>query len=269
MLNEIKTLQEAIAYFSDPEKTFQYAVKLRWPNGQVSCPRCGDQKHSFIKTRRIWFCYTCKKQFTVKVKTIMEDSAIGLDKWMIAIWMLSNCRNGVSSHELARTVGVTQKTAWFMLHRIRKALSEQKFGRGKIGGPGNEIETDEAFIGGKVQNMHTKRRNKFPDRGPLTNKTIVQGIYDRKLRKVRAAIVPDATGLYGKRLTYSELTGKRESPTLRNDRDGGNGADSVLAPVGHEDFLNLTRKTRTELANIPLFQTCIFRLWRNSLNRAS
>jgi transposase-like protein len=139
MFSGIKTLQEAIAYFSDPERTFQAAVKLRWPNGQVSCPRCGEVKHSFIKTRRLWFCYPCKKQFTVKVKTIMEDSAIGLDKWMIAIWMLSNSRNGVASHELARSIGVTQKSAWFMLHRIREALGDQKFGRGKIGGSGSQV----------------------------------------------------------------------------------------------------------------------------------
>ena len=158
---DAKTLQEAIAYFANPDKAFQYAVKLRWPSGEISCPRCGDQKFSFIKTRRIWFCYTCKKQFTVKVKTIMEDSPIGLDKWMTAIWMLANSRNGVSSHELGRSLGITQKSAWFMLQRIREALGEQKFGRGKVGGPGNTVEADETFVGGKVANMHTKKRATF------------------------------------------------------------------------------------------------------------
>jgi transposase-like protein len=189
--NEPRTLQEAIAYFADPEKCFRYAVKLRWPSGEISCPRCGDQKFSFIKTRRIWFCYSCKKQFTVKVKTIMEDSALGLDKWMTAIWMLANCRNGISSHEVARSLGITQKSAWFMLQRIREALGDQKYGRGKVGGPGNQVEADETFVGGKVSNMHVKRRQKFETIGMQTNKTIVQGVYDRQLRKVRAAVVPD------------------------------------------------------------------------------
>ena len=129
-----KTLQEALVYFADPEQAFQFAVKLRWPDGNVTCPRCGGSKHSFIKTRRIWFCYDCKKQFTVKVKTIMEDSAIGLDKWIAAIWIVANSKNGVSSWEIHRSLGVTQKSAWFMLHRIREAMKEGKFGRGKIGG---------------------------------------------------------------------------------------------------------------------------------------
>jgi len=191
MLNEPKTLQEAIAYFADPERAFQYAVKLRFPDGRIYCPRCGAEKFSFIKTRRIWFCYACKKQFTVKVKTIMEDSAIGLDKWMTAIWMLANCKNGISSHELARSLGITQKSAWFMLQRIRQALKERSFGGTKLGGSGTEVEADEAFIGGKAANMHASKRKAQEAKGPLMNKTIVQGIYDRELRKVRATVVPN------------------------------------------------------------------------------
>ncbi|MGA2690155.1 MAG: transposase, partial [Candidatus Korobacteraceae bacterium] len=99
---EPKTLQEAIAYFADPQRAFDYAVKMRWPGGDVTCPRCGKAKHSFIKTRRIWFCYVCQKQFTVKVGTVMEDSPITLDKWMSAFWMLANCKNGISSYELGK-----------------------------------------------------------------------------------------------------------------------------------------------------------------------
>src|SRR5947209_1624039 len=129
-----RTLQEAIAYFADPDRAFAYALKLRLPNGRIYCPRCGAEKFSFIKTRRIWFCYACKKQFTVKVKTIMEDSALGLDKWMTAVWMIVACKNGISSHELARTLGITQKSAWFMLQRIREALRDSKFGQSKLGG---------------------------------------------------------------------------------------------------------------------------------------
>jgi transposase-like protein len=227
--NEPKTLQEAIAYFADPENSFRFAIKLRWPGGEVSCPRCGEQKFSFIKTRRLWFCYVCKKQFTVKVKTIMEDSPIGLDKWMTAIWMLANCRNGVSSHELARSLGVTQKSAWFMLQRIREALGEQKFGRGKIGGPGSQVEADETFIGGRVANMHAKRRATIEQRGPLMNKTIVQGVYDRQLRKVRASIVPDV-----KRETLQNILLKNIKYGSAVYTDSAVGYDKVLYNFVHE-----------------------------------
>src|SRR5271170_7882328 len=156
---EPKTLQEAIVYFGDSDRCFQFAKKLRWPDGNVVCPRCDVAKNSFIKTRRLWFCYACKRQFTIKVKTIFEDSPLGLDKWMTAVWMLTNCKNGISSHELARSLGITQKSAWFMLHRIREAMKERKFGRGKLGGgPGSEVEADETFVGGLAKNMHKSRR---------------------------------------------------------------------------------------------------------------
>jgi transposase-like protein len=188
----LKTLQEAIAYFADPDRAFEAAVRFRFPDGRIYCPRCGAEKFSFIKTRRLWFCYACKKQFTVKVKTIMEDSALGLDKWMTAVWMLANCKNGVSSHELARSLGVTQKSAWFMLQRIRTALKERSFGGGKLGGgPGTTVEADETFVGGKAGNMHKGKRKMLETKGPFMNKTIVQGIFDREARKVRAQVVPN------------------------------------------------------------------------------
>ncbi len=192
-MDEPKTLQEAIAHFADPDRAFDFAKKLRWPDGNVICPRCGAAKNSFIKTRKLWFCYACKKQFTIKVKTIFEDSALGLDKWMTAFWMLANCRNGVSSHELGRTLGVTQTTAWFMLQRIREVMKGRKFGaRTKIGGSGSEIETDETFVGGKIQNMHKGRKLRYQQAGGQSGgKTIVQGMLDRNLRKVRATVVPN------------------------------------------------------------------------------
>jgi transposase-like protein len=195
---EPKTLQEAVAYFADPARAFEYAKQLRWPDGNVTCPRCSTAKNSFIKTRRLWFCYTCKKQFTVKVKTIMEDSPIGLDKWMTAFWLLANCRNGISSHELGRTLGVTQTTAWFMLQRIRDVMGGRKFGaKKKLGGgtPESIVEADETWIGGKVANMHKTKKTKYmvDTRGHNFNKTIVQGILDRDLRKVRATVIPNVT----------------------------------------------------------------------------
>jgi transposase-like protein len=196
---EPKTLQAAIVYFGDPDRCFEYAKKMRWPDGVVTCPRCKAAKNSFVKTRKLWFCYACKKQFTLKVNTIMEDSPITLDKWMTAFWLLANAKNGISSHELGRALGVTQTTAWFMLQRIRKVMRED-FGYGpvtKIGGEGNEMEVDETFVGGKVKNMHRSRRQRFAQQegyvGASTGKTIVQGILDRNLRKVRANVVPNVT----------------------------------------------------------------------------
>ena len=192
-LPEPKSLQEAIVYFSDPDRCFDYAKKLRWPDGNVVCPRCEAAKNSFVKTRRLWFCYACKRQFTIKVKTIMEDSPIGLDKWMTAFWLLANAKNGISSHELGRALKVTQTTAWFMLQRIREVMKKHAFDTRKIGGEGSTLEADETFVGGVTENMHKAQRIKAEGRGPYKNKTIVQGILDRNLRKVRATVVPNVT----------------------------------------------------------------------------
>src|SRR5580698_5701199 len=194
---EPRTLQEAIVYFADSDRCFEFAKKLRWPDGNVVCPRCEVAKNSFVKTRRLWFCYACKRQFTIKIKTIMEDSPIGLDKWMTAFWLLANAKNGISSHELGRALGVTQTTAWFMLQRIREVMKKHSFDSSKIGGEGSTLEVDETFVGGKVKNMHRSRRTKFAIQegfvGASTGKTIVQGILDRNLRKVRATVVPNVT----------------------------------------------------------------------------
>jgi transposase-like protein len=198
-MERLKTLQGAIAYFSDPQRAFEAAVNFRWPGGNVSCPRCGEAKHSFIKTRRIWFCYACKKQFTVKVGTVMEDSPIGLDKWMVAFWLLANCKNGISSYELGKALGVRQNSAWFMLHRIREAMKDETIGSIKIGGPdGGEVESDETFIGAAAKNMHASKRLKLQQirgqqsRGDLyLGKTAVIGMLDRETRKVRAKVIPN------------------------------------------------------------------------------
>lgn len=188
-----RTLQEAIVYFSDPDRAFEYAVKLRWPDGKIICPRCSSEQNYFIKTRKLWLCRGCDKQFTLKVNTIFEDSALGMDKWMAAFWMLVNCKNGVSSMEIHRAIGVTQKSAWFMLQRLRAALHNGSFGAAKkMGGPDTELEGDETFIGGLTKNMHKERKLRLVQQGGMHGgKAVVQGILDRDLREVRAKVIPN------------------------------------------------------------------------------
>ncbi|MBI3895488.1 MAG: IS1595 family transposase [Acidobacteria bacterium] len=169
-----QTLQEAIAYFADPGKCFEYAVKLRWPSGKVTCPRCDSDKHSFISSRRIWFCKNCERQFTMKVGTIFEDSPLGMDKWMTAMWLLVNCKNGISSCEIARDLGISQKSAWFMAHRLRLAMQNGSFK--KLGG---EVEVDETFIGGKARNMHLAKKQRRITGCGTVDKVPVMGILKR------------------------------------------------------------------------------------------
>lgn len=149
-----QTLQEAITYFADPERAHAWAVRLRWPDGTITCPRCGHDQHSYISTRHLWFCKGCKKQFTVKVGTIFEDSPLGMDKWMMGIWLICNCKNGISSYEIAADLGISQKSAWHLLHRIRKGMQSGSFEKKMIGA----VEADETFIGGKARNMHKDKR---------------------------------------------------------------------------------------------------------------
>jgi transposase-like protein len=152
---EPKTLLEAVQYFAIFANAVGYLARKRWPNG-VTCPTCGSSKVSFLEVQQRWQCNArhAKRQFSVKVGTIMENSPIGLDKWLPAAWMISNCKNGISSWELSRALGVTQKTAWFLLHRIRLAMQDDVTG-GELGG---EVEIDETFIGGRVRNMHKVRK---------------------------------------------------------------------------------------------------------------
>jgi transposase-like protein len=194
---EPTTLQQAIIYFSNPANCREYMVARRWPNG-VTCPKCGSANVLFLEKYNRWHCREKHKapQFTLKTGTIFEDSPLGLDKWLTAMWMVVNCKNGVSSWEIHRSLKVTQKTAWFMDHRIRLALQSGSIY--KLGGPGSEIESDETFIGGKAKNMHAKRRAQFKAAressmtgdANLVNKTAVWGVLDREQRKVRATIVP-------------------------------------------------------------------------------
>ncbi len=195
-MSEPKSLQEAILYFSNPDNCLNYLVARRWPKG-VICPTCGSEKVAFNASRRIWQCgsHHPKRQFSVKVGTIFEDSPIGLDKWLSAIWMLTNCKNGISSYEVGRALRITQKSAWFMLHRIRLALHDENFG--KLGG---EVEADETYIGGAARFMHVdKRKKRIGGSTGWVGKVAVMGLLERR-GEVRASVLPD--------LLQSTLQGK-------------------------------------------------------------
>jgi transposase-like protein len=186
-MDKPKTLQQAIRYFSDEQICIDTIAKLRWPNGPA-CPACGHKEHYYLSAQKRWKCKECYKQFSVKVGTIFEDSPISLDKWLAGLWMLVNCKNGISSYEVGRALGLTQKSAWFMLHRLRLAL--QNGSVNKLGGPGSEVEVDETFIGGKARNMHVDVRER-----PITgtggkDKTAVMGMLERG-GEVRVTVVPN------------------------------------------------------------------------------
>jgi transposase-like protein len=197
-----KTLQAAIQFFTEYENCRQFMVAVRWLDGKVRCPHCDSEKVTYLEKAKLYRCYGDhpKQKFSLKVGTIFEDSAIGLDKWLPAVWLIVNCKNGISSYELHRALGVTQKTAWFMLHRVRLAMQSKSFA--KIGGEGSEVELDETYVGGSVSNMHKARRIRLnqarnqaakatvSNPGRYSNKTPVFGIFDREQRKVRAKVVP-------------------------------------------------------------------------------
>jgi transposase-like protein len=184
---EPTTLVEAIRYFSDPDVCLAFIAGLRWPDGPT-CPTCGSQEVTFMGTRRLWQCKNQhpKRQFSVKVGTIFEDSAAPLDKWLAVIWLVANAKNGISSYEVGRSVGVTQKTAWFMLSRIRLAMQTGTFN--KLSGT---VEVDETFIGGKARNMHAAaRRRKIKGTGGA-GKVAVMGLLERHGGEFRYSILPN------------------------------------------------------------------------------
>jgi transposase-like protein len=186
-MKEPKTLIEAVTYFADPEVAEQYAAAIRWPNG-VACPRmgCGLGEVAYLKNAHRWYCNDCKRKFTAKVNSVFEDSPISFSRWLPAIWMLANDRNGISSCELARALGVTQKTAWFMLHRIRRAIE-----KGPIEILSGEVESDETYLGPKQRGgLRPGGHHGRKSRGPAYGKQFVQGIVERK-GEVRAFVVPN------------------------------------------------------------------------------
>ena len=181
-----QTLLDAVRHFSDYQNCHDFMVALRWPNG-VTCPTCGSDRVTWLAKQRRWKCRTkhARQQFTLKTGTIFEDSPLPLAKWLPAVWIVVNCKNGVSSYELARSIGVTQKSAWFIGHRIRLALQAGSFA--KLTG---EVEVDETFIGGKSRNMHlAQRRRRITGRG-ASGKTAVLGVLKRG-GEVRALVVED------------------------------------------------------------------------------
>jgi len=168
-----ETLHEAIKYFAKDDRAFEYMKQVRWPDGKVTCPRCGCADVSFISTRKLWTCSECKtkKQFTIRVGTVLEDSAIPFEKWICAFWLISNAKNGISSYEIGRSLGVTQRTGWFMLQRIRLAMHN-----GTIEKMKGQVESDESFIGGRSRFMH-KAKKKL--QSGWKGMTPVQGLLER------------------------------------------------------------------------------------------
>jgi transposase-like protein len=177
-MTEPKTLQEAIKVYSDQDTCLGYLAKKRWPDGVVICPTCGGTQVHFLKSRRLWQCVNehPRRQFSIKVGTVMEDSPIGLDKWLAAMWMICNDKNGISSYEIHRGLGITQKSAWFLMHRIRLAMQENGTIFRKLSG---HVEVDETFIGGKARNMHKSKRERVVYGRGTAGKVVVMGTLQR------------------------------------------------------------------------------------------
>lgn len=184
-----RSLQKAIQLFTDEQVCIDAVASMRWPNG-AECPHCQAKEPYYLATQKRWKCRACRKQFSVKVGTIFEDSAIPLQKWLPALWMLVNDKNGISSWELHRALEVSQKTAWFMLHRLRMVMKSNLVGPlgGTEGGP---VEIDETFVGGAKRFMHASKKRRFSKTAKVDNKTAVMGFLDRELRRVRAKVIPN------------------------------------------------------------------------------
>lgn len=241
----IKTLQQAIQHFGDKENCRKFMVFVRWPDGNVQCPVCGSTKVTWLAKANVYRCYGehPKQKFSLKIGTVFEDSPIGLDKWLPAVWLLANCKNGISSYELHRAIGVTQKTAWFMLHRIRLAMESGSFH--KMGFSGKPVEVDETFVGGKFKNMHASRRNKLQTAqdGQGDNKTAVMGMLDRHTRQVRAKVIPDV-----KRITLQAEILRNVVPVGKVYSDSHYGYDNLKAMrFVHETVNHMQEYVRGEV----------------------
>jgi transposase-like protein len=248
-----ETLLEAVRYFSDLKVCHEYMVGIKWPDGKIVCPKCGGDRLGQIKSRCMLQCKNkeCRKQFSAKVGTIFEDSPLGLDKWFVSVWCIANAKNGISSCELARAIGVTQKTAWHMLHRIRLSMRTKSFR--KISG---QIESDESFFGGKSKFMHKARRAKMiPGRGKQ-GKIIAHGLLERG-GEVRVSVVQDHTKktLQERIRTNVEPGASIFTDTLRSydglddeyvhgtvDRSAKQYVNGVIHTNGMENFWSLVKR---------------------------
>lgn len=233
-----KTLQQAIQYFSDAENCREFMVAMRWPDGVPRCPYCDATKLMWMRNAKQYRCYGKhpKQKFSLKVGTVFEDSPISLEKWLPAVWLLANAKNGISSYEVSRALGVTQKTAWFMLHRIREAMangSVVKMGGKRGGGP---VEVDECYVGANPAKMHAARRAKLHLGERRTHKTAVMGMLDRNTRQVRATVIPNVSRetLMNEILTNINLGSKVFTDDLLSYR-GLNVRNFVHETVTHVD----------------------------------
>jgi transposase-like protein len=252
---QVKTLQQAILHYSNEQTCIDAVATMRWPEGKPICPACGHKDHYYLASQKRWKCKECWKQFSVKVGTIFEDSPISLSKWLVAMWIIGACKNGVSSWEIHRAVGVTQKTAWFMMHRIRLSMHRGSF-LTKLGGEGKEVEVDESFIGGKARNMHRSRRRRLMvgQRGVI-NKTIVFGMKERG-GEVRAHVVTErnkkilhplikehvdkGSALYTDEwLAYDGLRGEYEHQVINHAEKY---VDGLVHTNGMENFWSLLKR---------------------------
>ncbi len=239
-------------YFNDADVCVDFVAAMRWPRG-VTCPHCAFDRVSYLKTRRIWKCMNkdCHKQFSVKTGSVFEDSPIALREWLAAVWLVVNCKNGISSYEIARNLDVTQKTAWFMLHRIRRALKTKSWSK-MGGGSGGEVEVDETFIGGKVQNMHKDRKENaakmkvyaaaWGNVQRYPGKTAVMGMYDRESRQVRAKVVPNV-----RRETLQNEILKNIKKGARIYSDQAVAYDSLKAHYIHETVTHVDQYVRGQV----------------------
>jgi transposase-like protein len=222
-----ETLHEAISYFSADDNAHNIIVSRRWPNG-AECPHCESKEVTFMASRKVYQCRGCRKQFTVKVGTIFEDSPIKLDKWLTAFWLITNAKNGISSCELHRALGVTQTTAWFMLHRIRLAIQN-----GTIVKLGGTVEVDETFIGGKARNMHFKRRKKLgTTAGFAPNVTPVQGLLQRHSKCSKVVLK------HVKTVTARELQGNVKEYVLKGSHVYSDSYQGYKALSKNPDFVH-------------------------------
>ena len=183
------TLMEAVRYFADLDICDEYMRRIKWPRGRIACPRCGGSRIGEIKSRHLLRCKDCRKQFSHKLGTIFEDSPLGLDKWFTAVWAVANAKNGISSHELGRALGVTQKTAWFLLHRIRLAMEAESFGQ--FDGP---AEADTTYVGGRAENMHAHKREAVIKGRGAVGKTAVHGVLQRRTEDSPSQIAAEVVG---------------------------------------------------------------------------